>query len=93
MHALVRYHCACLSPPLDAVPAGEWFCERCKEERGEGAALNHSCCCSTFAAVFFNFVKLLDSFFIVRARFRHQRGMEHFLFVSLIFLLLSALKR
>jgi len=28
------YHLACLDPPLDAVPEGEWFCPDCDEEPG-----------------------------------------------------------
>ncbi|KAI5116931.1 hypothetical protein M0805_005564 [Coniferiporia weirii] len=28
------YHLACLSPPLAAVPAGEWFCPRCSASPG-----------------------------------------------------------
>lgn len=28
------YHLACLDPPLDAVPDGEWFCPDCEEEPG-----------------------------------------------------------
>ena len=28
------YHLACLDPPLDAVPEGEWFCPDCEEEPG-----------------------------------------------------------
>ena len=29
------YHLACLDPPLDAVPEGDWFCEPCKAEMRE----------------------------------------------------------
>ncbi len=25
------YHCECLSPPLNEIPEGEWFCEVCQE--------------------------------------------------------------
>ncbi|KAI0692446.1 RCC1 BLIP-II [Cytidiella melzeri] len=28
------YHLACLDPPLEAVPEGEWFCPDCEEEPG-----------------------------------------------------------
>jgi len=28
------YHLGCLNPPLDAVPDGEWFCPRCRQEPG-----------------------------------------------------------
>lgn len=28
------YHLACLTPPLDTVPEGEWFCPDCEEEPG-----------------------------------------------------------
>ncbi|KAF8655946.1 hypothetical protein AX16_002853 [Volvariella volvacea WC 439] len=28
------YHLQCLTPPLDAVPEGEWFCPECEEEPG-----------------------------------------------------------
>lgn len=28
------YHLACLDPPLDAVPEGEWFCPDCEDEPG-----------------------------------------------------------
>lgn len=27
------YHLSCLSPPLDAVPQGEWFCEACVDRK------------------------------------------------------------
>uniref|UniRef100_H2YBV4 PHD and RING finger domain-containing protein 1 n=1 Tax=Ciona savignyi TaxID=51511 RepID=H2YBV4_CIOSA len=27
------YHCACLEPPLDQVPANEWFCANCRPNR------------------------------------------------------------
>lgn len=25
------YHMACLNPPLDAIPAGSWYCPPCSE--------------------------------------------------------------
>ena len=28
-----EYHCGCLSPPLAAVPEGEWFCPACERAR------------------------------------------------------------
>lgn len=28
------YHLACLDPPLDAVPDGEWFCTDCQASPG-----------------------------------------------------------
>ena len=28
------YHLACLDPPLDAVPDGEWFCPDCEDDPG-----------------------------------------------------------
>lgn len=31
------YHLECLSPPLSAVPDGEWFCPKCEQKPGEGA--------------------------------------------------------
>ncbi len=35
------YHTSCLSPPMEAVPEGEWFCQRCDSKRaqlkGEGS--------------------------------------------------------
>ena len=27
------YHLSCLSPPLDEVPQGEWFCEACVDRK------------------------------------------------------------
>lgn len=30
------WHLQCLSPPLDAVPDGEWFCPDCEEDPGAG---------------------------------------------------------
>ena len=28
-----EYHCACLDPPLESVPEGEWFCPACERAR------------------------------------------------------------
>jgi len=31
-HCDGEYHMACLSPPLQKVPRGDWFCQRCSNE-------------------------------------------------------------
>jgi hypothetical protein len=28
------YHLACLAPPLESIPEGEWFCPDCEESPG-----------------------------------------------------------
>ena len=33
------YHLACLDPPLEAVPEGEWFCPDCEEEPGAAVVI------------------------------------------------------
>ncbi len=29
------YHTSCLSPPMEAIPEGEWFCQRCDSRRAQ----------------------------------------------------------
>ena len=31
-----RYHCECLSPPLEHVPVEEWFCPECAAMNSQG---------------------------------------------------------
>lgn len=33
------YHLACLTPPLNAVPDGEWFCVECENDPGAGVGV------------------------------------------------------
>ena len=33
------YHLACLKPPLDSVPDGEWFCPECQGDPGAPVGL------------------------------------------------------
>ncbi len=29
------YHTSCLSPPMEAIPEGEWFCQRCDSKKAQ----------------------------------------------------------
>ncbi|CAG8542906.1 10404_t:CDS:10 [Acaulospora morrowiae] len=33
------YHTYCLNPPIDKIPSGKWYCDRCKSQRGKKVVL------------------------------------------------------